>query len=399
MTGHIGSTLAAWRRRRGLSQTVLAGLAGISQAYLSQLEQGVRPLDRRSTQIALAAALNISVAQLTGLPQDLVDPMRERALVHVPAVRTALVELAAGERRTPQLDVDTLNRQADTLTELRNAADYATLLPLLPKLLIELAAHGDDMAGRFVEAQFAARYALRTIGHQDLAREAAALGMRAAQQLGDPAWLGQATYSWVQAFPAENAALGARLVTKAADLLQGLTSTEDRGAQEVYGCLHILAAHQEAIAQRPAAAKAHLDEAATVASALGEPQRSGPMSAGFNGNWFGPAQIQVWRMACAAELGDTSTAMTVAAGMDLTQIPLPNRHVYYWTDLARVLADDGQDEAAMRALAAAETSAPQHFRFSPTVRDLLATIVMRARRRAVTPQMADLARKVGVQAI
>lgn len=396
MSGHIGSTLAAWRRRRGLSQTVLAGLAGLSQGYLSQLEQGVKPLDRRATQIALAAALNISVAQLTGLPSDVVDPMREKALVHVPGVRAALIELAAGEMRTPQLDVELLDRQVDALTELRNAADYAALLPMLPNLLRELAAHGGAMAPRFVEAQFAARYALRTIGHPDLAREAAALGLRAAQEHGDPAWLGQAIYSWVQSFPAESAELGARLVSKAADMLQ-----DDPGgdARQVYGCLHILAGHQEAIAQRPAASKAHLDEAAAIAAALGEPSRTGPLSAGFNGNWFGPAQVQVWRMACAAELGDTSTALTVADNIDLTQLAVPNRHVYYWTDYARVLADDGQDEKAIRALAAAETSAPQHFRFSPTVGDLLATIVMRARRRAITPQMADLARKLGVQPV
>ncbi len=394
MTGHIGSTLAAWRRRRGMSQTVLAGLAGVSQPYISQIESGDRPLDRRDTQIRLAGGLNTSVAQLTGLHDDPTDPLRDKALVHVPAVRAALIELAAGERRTPQHDIDQLQARVAQLTELRNAADYAALLPLLPPLLLDLAAHGNDTAPLFVEAQFAARYALRTIGHPDLAREAAALGLRVAQDHGDPAWLGQATYSWVQSFPAESAELGARLVVKAAEQLENDTS---RAGREVYGCLHILAGHQEAIAQRPAAAWAHLDEAAAVAAALGPPQRTGPLSAGFNGNWFSPEQVQIWRVACAAELGDIAVAQTVVSTLDLTAIPLPNRKVYLWTDMARVYAGDGQDTAALRALSAAEAAAPQHVRHNPIVRDLTSTIMLRAQRRSITPEMSHLARKLGVK--
>jgi hypothetical protein len=76
-----------------------------------------------------------------------------------------------------------------------------------------------------------------------------------------------------------------------------------------------------------------------------------------------------------------------------------NRWVYYWTDLARALAAGGQDRQAMHALARAERSAPQHFRFNPVVRDLVATLIQRARRRAVGEEMLSLAHKLGLDAV
>ncbi len=42
----IGDRLRRIRRSRGKSQRVIAGLAGISTAYLSMLETGHRALDR-----------------------------------------------------------------------------------------------------------------------------------------------------------------------------------------------------------------------------------------------------------------------------------------------------------------------------------------------------------------
>ena len=39
------SPLAYWRKRRRLSQTALAGMAGITQPYLAQIERGVRTGD------------------------------------------------------------------------------------------------------------------------------------------------------------------------------------------------------------------------------------------------------------------------------------------------------------------------------------------------------------------
>ena len=39
---HIGARVAYWRRRRGLTQAVLAGLAGVSQPFISHVEAAPR---------------------------------------------------------------------------------------------------------------------------------------------------------------------------------------------------------------------------------------------------------------------------------------------------------------------------------------------------------------------
>jgi hypothetical protein len=317
-------------------------------------------------------------------------------LAHVPSIRSTLVELSAKERRSPRRDHEQLRAAVGQITELRNAADYAAIAPLLPGLLTDLAGHGAALGAEMVEALFCARYTLKTMGHNDLAREAAELGVRAGEEYADPAWQGQAMYSWVQSFPPENADLGRRVSVRAADDLQSATG---RGAREVYGCLHILSAFEAAVGLRAADADAHLSEAEDVAHSLGEPDAYATLSAGFNGNWFGPTQVDYWRVAVAAELGDAAGAIAVSERIDLQAVPIPNRWVYYWTDLARALAAGGKDREAMHALANAERSAPQHFRFNPIVRTLITTMIQRAKRRAVAGEMAALARKLGLNPI
>jgi ribosome-binding protein aMBF1 (putative translation factor) len=44
----IGERIAIYRRRRGISQAVLAGLVGRSESWLSQVERGARSVDRLS---------------------------------------------------------------------------------------------------------------------------------------------------------------------------------------------------------------------------------------------------------------------------------------------------------------------------------------------------------------
>jgi transcriptional regulator with XRE-family HTH domain len=52
------------RRRRGLTTTALADLAGLSQAFISMVETGQRPLRRRDHINALAAVLRVRPAEI-----------------------------------------------------------------------------------------------------------------------------------------------------------------------------------------------------------------------------------------------------------------------------------------------------------------------------------------------
>ena len=64
----VGERIAAYRRRRGLSQAALAGLVGRSESWLSQVERGVRSVDRLSVLLDMARVLHVEVESLSGRP-------------------------------------------------------------------------------------------------------------------------------------------------------------------------------------------------------------------------------------------------------------------------------------------------------------------------------------------
>ncbi|TYB40239.1 helix-turn-helix transcriptional regulator [Micromonospora sp. AP08] len=53
-SGSIGERIAAYRRRRGLSQAALAGLIGRSESWLSQVERSARSVGRLSVLLDMA---------------------------------------------------------------------------------------------------------------------------------------------------------------------------------------------------------------------------------------------------------------------------------------------------------------------------------------------------------
>jgi len=58
-TQPIGERLRVLRRWRGMTLAEVAGLAGVSESYLSMAERGLQTLDRRSMISAVASALRV----------------------------------------------------------------------------------------------------------------------------------------------------------------------------------------------------------------------------------------------------------------------------------------------------------------------------------------------------
>src|SRR5580658_8271972 len=67
--GVDGPRIARARRRRGLSQTVLAALVGRSESWLSQVERGKRSIDSHAVLTQMAQVLHVQIEELTG-PQS-----------------------------------------------------------------------------------------------------------------------------------------------------------------------------------------------------------------------------------------------------------------------------------------------------------------------------------------
>ena len=74
----IGARLRILRRWRGMTQVELAGLADLSPSFVSMVETGQRPLDRRSHIGAIASALRVSETDLVRGPHLTPDPVAVR---------------------------------------------------------------------------------------------------------------------------------------------------------------------------------------------------------------------------------------------------------------------------------------------------------------------------------
>lgn len=376
MSAMIGAKVAYWRKRRGKSQRVLAGMAGISQPYLSLVESGRRPVERRSTLVGLAEALEVSVAELTGKPGDPTDPVKARAAAQVPAIREALVMREAGETIEQVGDVD-------ASLAARAAYDFTAAAPMLPGLIGGAA--GTDL----VQVGAVAASVLDHIGYQDLSREAARLCVHAARETEDAAWLGTADLIHAWCLPAESR-MSPILATRAADNIQ--PHIGQPRTRRAYGMLHLLAALRSATFHKPNDANDHLREADEVAKSLGEPDDWNDLAQ----ICFGPANVAMWRVATLAELGDSAQALAAADDVVVERIPFKHRQASYLLDVMSLLASLKHDTEAVAAFLRAETICPQWVRLRPTARDTIEAIWRRTQRRAAPEPLRKAAEMVGL---
>ena len=374
----IGEQVAYWRRRRGKSQRVLADLAGMSQPYLSQIETGVRPVERRATLVALANALDVSIADLTGQPGDPTDPSRAAAAAHVPAIREALIRREVGELTEPHYAV------RDAMVA-GGAYDFVTVAPMLPNLL------GGLRGGDLVQVAHVGVYTLKHLGYADLARDAARLAVTEARELGDPAWIGIAEFIRILAMPPEMPGAPARLAQRVADEIQ--PHIGDPRVRQAYGMLHLHAALRAAVGKQTVAAGDHLGEARAAAISLGEPEDD----LGLARFAFGPTNVGFWTVSTELELGEPHKALEAAKNINAGLIPLANRQAPYYADVATALAEVGRDDEAIATFLRSEAAGPQWFRLRPTVRDTIRSIVRRTRRNAVSKQMRHAAIAANLQ--
>ncbi|MFY1688049.1 helix-turn-helix domain-containing protein [Plantactinospora sp. WMMB782] len=390
MADSIGARIRYWRLRRGgMTQTVLAGLAGVSQSYISQVEAGRRVVDRRSTLVGIAAALQVTVADLLDQPGDPTDPAKAGAADAVPAIWAALIEIEEGERRAPGREVDELTAAIEQSAGLRLRADYAAMAPLLPGLLLDAAAYGGTVLARVA---YQASACLRHIGYRHLARTAAKVAVTAAQEAESPAWIGATRFACTQSLPMEAPELAARVADRALGDLQSTAAAQD--VRQILGQLHLAAAFTSAVAGRQDDARSHLAEASREAASLGDPNDG----MGFNECGFGPTNVGLWQMSIAAESGEHGRVIELARTVRPETLKATIRHQSYWLDLGRALAASGRtDREALVAFIRAERVAPALFAMNPIARDSVVAMVRRAQRRSVSEDLRVLARRFGIE--
>jgi transcriptional regulator with XRE-family HTH domain len=395
----IGARARMIRRRRGLSLEVVAGLAGISPAYLSMLERGQRGFNRRGLLEDLADALGCSVADVTGQPYLAPDRGTADALSVVAEITPLLYDITLDHvPDIPARPVEQLASWAAQANAHCDEARYALAGKDLGALLTELhvhAAKGSPAIRRtalaaLVEACAVAFGIARQLGHPQLAVQAMDRGHAAAVRLGDPALAGFAGLARAGAF----SRLGARR-TAAAVLSEARAAVEgeadptgdDVRAAEALGMTHLLAAQLAGRDGRAGDADAHLAEAADLAAATGERNTLA---------WhFGPANVAAWSLAIAVERGDGPSHAERLDANPVAPVSAGRRSRLH-LDLARgyAQAEGGKDNEAIRHLDAADRIAPIRVRNDPIARDLVLTLDRRARRRVW--ELDSLRNRLGV---
>jgi transcriptional regulator with XRE-family HTH domain len=372
----LGRKIAAERKRRGLSQTDLARMVDRSVAWVSQVERGVRRVDRMSVLETLASALDVPIAELAAdapIIAAVADESPAAGGLRLVLSGSYALRAMLNGHHAPALE-DLRDRTAKAW-ELAHASRYADLTDLLRGLIpdLEVAARAmPDHAGE-VFALMAAAYqacsaALEKLGEPEAAWIAADRSMAAAERAGNPLRVAAGAFRLVFVFlssrhydQAEEAA------RTAADALWHTADEGDPEAMSLWGALTLQRAIVAARAGHAAAAYGHLDRAREMAG------RVGPGRNDYETE-FGPANAGIFEVAVSVELGDAGRALRAAEAIDASGLSAERRSRLL-LDVARARTQRRQVTEAVAALSEAEAVAPEllhgHYLARQLISDLL----------------------------
>lgn len=285
-----GQRIARARRRRGLSQAVLAGLVGRSESWLSQVERGKRGIDSHSVLTRLAAILRVDVAEIARTDPGTADtehvypaaPLIEKAMLGYGTARDSAPEKSARPNRMSHL-----RSRARSAYRAYQATRYDAAGSLLPGLIHDVEAASQPSAPdapalcevRALVYDTAAAL-LSRVGEPFLAWAAADRAMAAAASSGEPllAAIGAWRLSYIvtsRKHPHE--ALDVAMRSAAA--LRRIMRSPSPEQLSVYGALHLAAATAAAAAQDRATTATLLATARGIAEQPGTPTTWAPRSA------------------------------------------------------------------------------------------------------------------------
>lgn len=397
-TGSIGERVAVYRRRRGLSQAALAGLIGRSESWLSQVERGVRSVDRLSVVADLSRVLQVDVESLIGRPWQ-VAPNGGHDVEALDGVRTYFAKYSAlTQAETGTIDALDLRSSCVDAHRTYQAAQYVELAERLPALLEAADAAWDTRRDGSLETMLSyvgvyvvAAKLLTKMGVSDLALVSADRAAHGALCADSIAARGMAAYQVVCAMlRADRPDDAETLAVEMAAQMSAAARSDEPGALSVAGSLWLIAAVVAARKTDRFEAHRRLDQAQHLADLLGE-----------DGNhlWtaFGPTNVAIHRVSVAAELGDPGEALSAAAGIRTDSFPvgLQSRRAQMHLDLAWAQSQRKRDAEAVLHLMEAEQVAPEAVYYNVLVREMIREMLARGSK-AQTSALDKLAVRAGV---
>lgn len=399
-----GERIAYHRKRLGLSQVEFAGLIRRSDSWVSQVERGVRSIDRLSVLQTVADALGVPLSELRGAGIDDAAAEADRpqafetlrlALTGHPAISTVLG--SAPQAMTSER-LDQLRELHGQVWPMVHASQYGELAPLAARLIPELeqavraAASAElvEAARELLSDTYQAVAAIMAkLGESDAAWIAADRAAFTAETQRDPLAVGASLFRMAHAFLTLGQVAQAQAVASAV-----VTGLEQRAAREptaevmsLCGAFHLVLAIAAARDNDREQAHEHLSQAREIADRIGEDRDD-------FGTEFGPTNVALHAVGVAVELGDAGQAIDLARHIEPERLS-PERQARYSIDLAQAHAMRRQIGEALTLLEKADQLTPEQVRTHrmarAVVRDLIQLSGSRPR-----PELRDLAERLGV---
>lgn len=398
----IGERVAWYRRRRGMSQEVLAGLIGRTADWLQRAENNRIQLDRLSVIRSLAQALDVSLGNLVGEPTVPVGTAGS-GTQSVPALRAVLMDysqlapLLADEHaaRHPVPPEQLAVRVGDIFDAYQASrfgyvtANAAALLQAA--ITTTRAADGDTLvrAYELMALSYQAVAAVLTkLGEADLAWIAAERGLTAAQRTDNTVILGSLFRSVAHTLVATGRFRPAvQLVDRASSVLGAGLASADAAMLSVYGSLFLTGAMAAARSGDRPTTRTFLEEATAAAGRLGE-------DANYMWTAFGPTNVAIHQVNTAMELGDVQVALNIGPQLDTCGLPR-ERRVRHSLEVARAYSARNRQDEGMALLLDAEQIAPEQVRNHFISRELV-LCWMRQQRGKPSPSLTGLAGRLGL---
>ena len=390
----LGRKIAQHRRRRGLSQPELARQIDRSVAWVSQVERGVRKVDRMSVLETVAQALDVPLAELAAEAPVVAaatdEPPEATGLRLVLSGAHALRAMLSGQI-TP--DPVALRAKVDATWELTHAGRYTELTELLRSLIPQLetaarAVSQEERAELFEllsAAYQACSAALTKLAEPEAAWIAADRSMAAAERAEAPLLVAAGAFRLAFVFlGAKHFDQAEETARTAAEALWPLADQGEPEAMSLWGGLTLQRAITASRTNDSEAAYAHLDQAREIAARLGEGRND------YNTE-FGPANVGLYEIAVAVELGDAGRALRAAEQVDASGLSA-ERQGRMLIDVARAHAQRRQVDEAVAVLRRGEEITPEQIRAHPLGRQLVADLL--TMQNPPSQELRDLAQRV-----
>lgn len=375
----LGSRIAYWRERRGITQRLLADRIGRSKSWIEKVESGKRSANRLPLLVSICKELQIDLPVLIGhdLSRDTHQCIDD---IQVEAIRAALERYDSVRSDIPDgylPDAAKTRRQLSYVWSAFELADYQAVSRALPDLLLDtqrsnVLLEDPDTARNLAEAYQITASTLRKLGEYDLAWLAGDRGMSVSERADDwvvPALTGFRVANALVAIGRSGAAFNLNI--SLASRIESRLRTE--ADFSVYGNLLLQAAMAAASKGDAISVRDLIREARDVS-------RRVPDQANHHRLSFGPTNVGVHQVSALVSLGEGGLAVEAADRIDEAGIRLlrRERRANHLIDVARGFSQRGMRDEALEKLLEAEALAPREVNCRPLARSTIESLMKRA---------------------